>query len=236
LKAIISYVQTTHVTSTYALRHHVNKQTERELKITTYYFEMLPFYVVLHFSINLIQRFMHYKPFLHCFFPWLNTTSDSLNSELRLSWTHLSMEPTLSTYILLTRCSQHSVHTYCSQRVANTQYIHTAHKVYHQSDSVHQPKTFLLLIPYKGKVCPKYAIKVQKVIGVYFYSFFNLGAGYGWMLNATPRPLYRDPLPTVQEAAWVQGPVWAQTENFAPTGIPTPDRPTRSGFIQYSPN
>jgi len=54
--------------------------------------------------------------------------------------------------------------------------------------------------------------------------------------NATPRPLYRDPLPIVQEAAWAQGPVWAETENFAPTGIQTPDRPTRSGFIQYSPN
>jgi hypothetical protein len=35
---------------------------------------------------------------------------------------------------------------------------------------------------------------------VYLYSFFNLGAGWGWVVNATPRPLYpreRNPVPTV---------------------------------------
>jgi hypothetical protein len=40
------------------------------------------------------------------------------------------------------------------------------------------------------------------------YSFFNLGARWGWVVNATPRPLYpgeRDPLPIVREAGWAPG-------------------------------
>ena len=48
------------------------------------------------------------------------------------------------------------------------------------------------------------------------------------MVNATPRPLYprnRDPVPIVQEAGWVPGPVWTCVEILAPTGIRSPDRP-----------
>jgi hypothetical protein len=36
------------------------------------------------------------------------------------------------------------------------------------------------------------------------------------------------PVPIVQEAGWAPGPVWAGVENLAPTGIRSPDRPTRS--------
>ena len=41
----------------------------------------------------------------------------------------------------------------------------------------------------------------------------------GWVVNATPQPLYpreRDPVPIVQEAGWVPGPVWTGMENLAP--------------------
>jgi len=34
---------------------------------------------------------------------------------------------------------------------------------------------------------------------------FNLGARWGWVVNATPRPLYpreRDPVAILQEAGW----------------------------------
>jgi hypothetical protein len=51
------------------------------------------------------------------------------------------------------------------------------------------------------------------------------------MVNVTPQPLYpreRDPVPIVQEAGWAPGPVWTGAENFAPTGILSPDRPARS--------
>jgi hypothetical protein len=43
----------------------------------------------------------------------------------------------------------------------------------------------------------------------------------GWMVNATPRPLYpsNDLVPVVQEAGWALGPVWSGAENFARTGI-----------------
>jgi len=38
----------------------------------------------------------------------------------------------------------------------------------------------------------------------------------------------KDPVPIVQEAGWAPGPVWTGAENLAPTGIRSPDRPTRS--------
>ena len=38
----------------------------------------------------------------------------------------------------------------------------------------------------------------------------------------------KDPVSIVQEAVWAQGPVWMGAENFAPTGIRSPDRPARS--------
>ena len=52
----------------------------------------------------------------------------------------------------------------------------------------------------------------------------------GWVVNATPRPLYpgKDPVPIVQVAEWAPGPVWTRGENLTPTGIRSPDRPARS--------
>jgi hypothetical protein len=38
----------------------------------------------------------------------------------------------------------------------------------------------------------------------------------------------KDSAPIVEEAGWAPGPVWAGTENLAPTGIRFPDRPARS--------
>jgi hypothetical protein len=46
-----------------------------------------------------------------------------------------------------------------------------------------------------------------------------------------PRPLStpgKDPVPTVQEARWVPGPVWTAAKNLAAIEIRSPDRPTRS--------
>jgi hypothetical protein len=52
--------------------------------------------------------------------------------------------------------------------------------------------------------------------------------GGGW---STPRPgrftPRNDPVPIVQEAQWAPGPVTG-TENLAPTGIRSPDRPAHS--------
>jgi hypothetical protein len=53
----------------------------------------------------------------------------------------------------------------------------------------------------------------------------------GWGVSVTPWPLFtpgKDPVPIVQEAGWAQGPVWTGAENFAPTGIRSPDHPARS--------
>jgi hypothetical protein len=66
------------------------------------------------------------------------------------------------------------------------------------------------------------------------YSFFNLGARLGWVVNATPRLLYpqgRDPVPIVQEAGWATGPVSTGAKNLAPHRNPIPDRPARSEWL-----
>ena len=46
-------------------------------------------------------------------------------------------------------------------------------------------------------------------------------------------PPGKDPVPIVQEAGWAPGPVWTCAENFAPTGIRSPDRPVRSESLYY---
>jgi hypothetical protein len=38
----------------------------------------------------------------------------------------------------------------------------------------------------------------------------------------------KSPVPTLQEAGWVPGPVYEAAENLAPYGIRSPDRPARS--------
>ena len=44
-------------------------------------------------------------------------------------------------------------------------------------------------------------------------------------------PGERDKLPIVHEAGWATVPVWTGTENLAPTGIRSPDRPARNGSL-----
>jgi hypothetical protein len=59
----------------------------------------------------------------------------------------------------------------------------------------------------------------------------NLGTRWGWVVNATPRPLYpreSDPVPILQEPVWAPGPVWTGAENLASTEIRSPDCPARS--------
>ena len=62
------------------------------------------------------------------------------------------------------------------------------------------------------------------------YSIFNLSAGWGG--RSAPRPgrftPWEDPVPTVQDAGCVPGPVWTGAENLAPTGIRSPYRSSRS--------
>ena len=57
------------------------------------------------------------------------------------------------------------------------------------------------------------------------------GTRRGFGVSVTPRPLFapgKDPVPIVQEAGWIPGPVWTGVENLAYTGIRSPDRPARS--------
>jgi hypothetical protein len=57
-----------------------------------------------------------------------------------------------------------------------------------------------------------------------------------WGLSVTPRPLFtpgNDPVPIVQEVGWAPGLVWTGAENFASTGIRSPDRPARSQSLYW---
>jgi hypothetical protein len=66
-------------------------------------------------------------------------------------------------------------------------------------------------------------MKAQRVVEVYLYSFFNLGARWGWVFNATPRPLYprkRDPVPFYRRLSRS-----GRVRKILPTrGIRSPDR------------
>ena len=60
----------------------------------------------------------------------------------------------------------------------------------------------------------------------------------GWVVSATPRPLYpreRDPVPIVLEAGWAPVPVWTSQENLAPKGIRSQGRPARSDWAILPP-
>ena len=83
------------------------------------------------------------------------------------------------------------------------------------------------------------ALKPRGGVELYSYSFFNLGARRGWVVNATPRllyPLERDPVPSVQEAGWYSGPVWTGAENLASMEIRSPDRPAPSESLYRTPS
>jgi hypothetical protein len=62
-------------------------------------------------------------------------------------------------------------------------------------------------------------------------TFRDHGTRREWGVSVTPRQLFtpgKNPLHIVQKAGWAPGPVWTGTENFAPTGIGSRDRPARS--------
>ena len=66
--------------------------------------------------------------------------------------------------------------------------------------------------------------------GIYLL-FYDHNTRRGWEVSVTPRPLFtpgKYPVPIVQKAGWDPGSVWTGAENFAPTGIRSPDRPALS--------
>jgi hypothetical protein len=76
----------------------------------------------------------------------------------------------------------------------------------------------------------------REIIEVQFYSFFNICARLGWVVNATPGlfTLGSEPVPILQEAAWAPGPVWTGANNLAFTGIRFPDCQARSESLYRS--
>jgi len=65
---------------------------------------------------------------------------------------------------------------------------------------------------------PGVAQRLGRVIALLFH---DCGTRRGWVVSSTPRLHFtpgKDPVPIVQEAGWVPGPVW-RAENLVPTGI-----------------
>ena len=74
---------------------------------------------------------------------------------------------------------------------------------------------------------PGVAQRVGRDIAILFHA---RGTRRGWVLSSTPRPHFtpgKDPVPIVQEAGWVPGPVWTGGK-FRPHRDSIPDRPARS--------
>jgi hypothetical protein len=68
---------------------------------------------------------------------------------------------------------------------------------------------------------------------VLLYSLFNLGTRWGgWSTQCPSRFTHRkDPVPTVQEAGWVQGKSGQVWKISSPAGIQSPDCPAHSELL-----
>jgi hypothetical protein len=63
------------------------------------------------------------------------------------------------------------------------------------------------------------AVRSQTGVVVQLHSFFNLGARWRYMVNATPGPLYpreRHLVTIAQNVGWAPGLVWMSGENLSP--------------------
>jgi hypothetical protein len=62
----------------------------------------------------------------------------------------------------------------------------------------------------------------------------NASACRRWVVSVKSHLLYpqeKDPVPIVQEATWVSGPVWVGPAKLAPTGVQTMDCPACSKLL-----
>jgi hypothetical protein len=68
---------------------------------------------------------------------------------------------------------------------------------------------------------------------VWLYSLFNLGGRWWWVISATPWPLYSRERPITHSTGGWMGPRadLDGSVKFRPTGIRSPDRPTRSELL-----
>jgi len=78
------------------------------------------------------------------------------------------------------------------------------------------------------------AMKAQCGSRAIVYSFFNLRARLGWVVNTMSWSLYplaRDPVPTIQEGGRAPGPVWTVAENLTTTRIRSLDCPAHGKLL-----
>jgi len=88
-----------------------------------------------------------------------------------------------------------------------------------------------LLISYKKVKWPRYRSGVAQRVGRGIALLFHdCGTRRGWVVSSMPRPHFtpgKEPVPILQEAGWVPGPVWTGGKS-RPHRDSIPDRPARS--------
>jgi len=88
-------------------------------------------------------------------------------------------------------------------------------------------KPSLVLMVKWSRYRPGVAQRVGRAIALLFH---DCGTTRGWVVSSTPRPHFtpgKDPVPILQEAGWVPGPVWTDGKS-RPHRDSIPDRPFRS--------
>ena len=67
---------------------------------------------------------------------------------------------------------------------------------------------------------PSTMLPAEGGVEIYLYPFMTMALEGGEGVSVTPRPIFtpgKDPVPIVEDAGWVPGPVWTGAENIAPT-------------------
>jgi len=67
------------------------------------------------------------------------------------------------------------------------------------------PEPSLGLVKVKVKFTLEQAMKAGEGVEIWLYSFFNLSARWGMVVNAMPWPLGKKPCTHFQEAGWAPG-------------------------------
>ena len=116
--------------------------------------------------------------------------------------THITLEPDLCNFAA--RYVNNIFYVKCYVYFDNTNMVTVQVTLFHKS----RETQYLIS---KSKIVPALAMNAYRRSRSTSSPILNLGARWRWMVNMTPRPLYRrewTPVPIEQEAAWASEPGW----------------------------
>jgi len=145
-------------------------------------------------------------------------------SSMMTIYTHRNMQQCYKKQVLLL----YIVHLLdkCSNILQNARYIH-------QGDQCTLFYSLCIKVNIKwSRYRPGVAQRVGRGIALLFH---DRGTRSGWVVSGTPRPHFtpaRDPVPILQEAGWVPGPVWTGGKS-RPHRDSIPDRSQSLFLLSY---